>query len=121
MRVLITGGTGFVGRWMRLTAPKDMTITALDRLSYNGGCWDEQKWDAIIHLAPVSTMRVIECARRCGCPVLYSSSGAVYDRDNSPYHTMKLAGEDNLLKSGCDVRIARLFSFSGRWSSSRER
>lgn len=70
-------------------------------------------YDYIIHLAPVDVDDVIECACRTDARILYASSGAVYDKKPDTYGRLKLQSEDKLLKSGLDVRIARMFSFIG--------
>lgn len=113
MRVLMTGGTGFVGSW--LSAAPDVHITRLNQLQYEYGKWDYADWDYIIHLAPPpsTTERVIACARRCHATVLYSSSGAVYDAVLGDYAKNKLAEEARLLNSGINVKVARMFAFAG--------
>lgn len=112
-RVLITGGTGFVGTWMQY-AP-GVNVTALNREQYLYGKWDFADWDYIIHLAPPpeTAERVIRCARRCNATVLFSSSGAVYDKVKGDYAISKSDDEKRLLDSGIDARIARMFAFSG--------
>lgn len=112
-RVLVTGGTGFVGSWMQY-AP-GVNVTALNREQYIYGKWDFAEWDYIIHLAPPpeTAERVIRCARRCNATVLFSSSGAVYDRVKGDYAMSKIHDENLLLDSGVDARIARMFAFSG--------
>lgn len=111
--ILMTGGTGFVGEWMRRTAYLDMVIHPLDELQYRYGDWYKHCWDGIVHLAPVTPERVIECARRNNAPILYSSSGAVYDPYPGAYSLMKQESEKMLLESGLTVKIARMFTFVG--------
>lgn len=112
-RVLITGGTGFIGTWMQY-AP-GVNVTALNREQYIYGKWDFAEWDYIIHLAPPpeTAERVIRCARRCNATVLFSSSGAVYDKVKGDYAMSKIHDENLLLDSGVDARIARMFAFAG--------
>jgi nucleoside-diphosphate-sugar epimerase len=112
-RVLITGGTGFVGTWMQY-AP-GVNVTALNQLQYLYGKWDYADWDYIVHLAPPpeTAERVIACARRCNATILFSSSGAVYDKAPGDYARSKMDDEARLLDSGVDVRIARMFAFAG--------
>ena len=112
-RVLITGGTGFVGSWMQI-AP-GVNVTALNQLQYEYGKWDYADWDYIIHLVPppVTTERVIACAKRCNAAVLFSSSGAVYDAVMGDYAKSKLNEETRLIESGIDAKIARMYAFAG--------
>jgi nucleoside-diphosphate-sugar epimerase len=118
-RILITGGTGFVGRWMS-TVPDDVTVFPLNHLQYDYGNWDRADWDYIIHLANVDPARVIACAKNCGATILYSSSGAVVsDVVDVPYTINKRRDEEMLLSSGLDVKIARLFTFAGGYMPNR--
>lgn len=123
MRILITGGTGFVGRWMQKfgtikTGPPylwpflgEFFLYISSRNNYTEVL--KQDYDYIVHLAPVPVDDVIECASRTNARILYSSSGAVYDKHPDEYGLAKLEGERKLLASGLDVRIARMFSFIG--------
>lgn len=112
-RVLMTGGTGFVGTWMG--ALPNVHITRLNQMQYEFSRWDAMEWDYIVHLAPppATSERVIACAKRCGAAVLYASSGAVYDRNPGDYAKSKMTEERRLLDSGIDVKIARMFAFAG--------
>ena len=113
MKVLITGGTGFIGFWVAGWNPTAET-TVLDHRYYdNFPRWVEMDWDYIIHLAPVPVDRVIECATRNNATVLLASSGGVYDRNPDDYFRMKIDDERKLLESGLDVRIARIFTTCG--------
>ncbi len=112
-KILMTGGSGFVGTWLRKTAPGRVDICALDELQYKHGDWHRAKWDAIIHLAPVDCDRVIECAKRNNAMILYSSSGAVHDEKPGTYASMKRMGEHQLLSSRLPVKIARMYTFAG--------
>lgn len=116
-RILVTGGTGFVGQWMQRTRPADLEYEIIHYLNRHGyEClpmilWDD--WDAIVHLAPVPPLEPIEyCKAHPNTRLLYASSGAVYDR-KTQYAYEKRAGERACLDAGIDVVIARLFTFSG--------
>lgn len=111
-RVLITGGSGFIGHWMQITPP-DVHTVALNQLQYEYGDWDKQQWDYIIHLAPPLPLRAIRCADACGAKILYASSGAVFDREKSDYSDNKLLGETQLMRWGGKFSIARMFTFCG--------
>jgi len=111
MKILVTGGTGFVGQWMANDPPVG-DITFASTKTYPAAL--KQKWDAIVHLAPIPVDEVIECALKSDARVLYASSGAVYDLQADEYGKGKRRDENALLTSGLDVRIARLFSFVGR-------
>lgn len=114
-RILITGGSGFVGHWMSLV-PDAVTVRALNHQQYDYSKWYLQDWDYIIHLANVPPTRVIECARRCHATILYSSSGSVtVDEQPGEYTRGKRRAEEELLASGLDVRIARMYTFTGGW------
>jgi nucleoside-diphosphate-sugar epimerase len=106
MKVLITGGTGFVGFWMQRTQPPNIDATYLNRKQYYDCLWAAKKWDAIVHLALVSPSYVLQKAPR----VLFASSGAVYE-GRTEYADNKRKWEKLCLDS--DVVIARLFTFVG--------
>ncbi len=114
-RVLITGGTGFVGRWMQATKPDDIMCRFVGRDGYGNMPWDLIKADAIIHLAPVSPARVLEYAKKHKARVLFASSGAVYGKlaNHHLYTAEKCVWELLCEQSGADVIIARLFTFVG--------
>lgn len=111
-KYLFTGGTGFVGYWMRQFAPEGIDVI-LGHEDYGSGYWHVEHWDYIIHLAPVPVDRVIECAKRSKVRILFASSGGVYDRHPDEYFQMKIDDERKLLASGLDVRIARIFTTCG--------
>ena len=112
--VLITGGTSFVGHWLRVTSPTDTTVHTIGRAKYDEMKWREMKWDAIIHAALVAPTEVLKCAKTNNCRVLFVSSGVIYHPEFEPkYRQIKMDGEKECLDSGQDVVIARLFTFSG--------
>ena len=112
-KVLITGGTGFIGFWVAGWNPEFET-TVLDHIYYdNYPHWIEMDWDYIIHLAPVPVDKVIECARCCNATILLASSGGVYDRNPSEYFQMKMEDENKLIRSGLNVKIVRIFTTCG--------
>jgi nucleoside-diphosphate-sugar epimerase len=115
-RVLITGGTGFVGHWLRVCKPEGVNIYSMGRKKYDEMEWSRQKWDAIIHLAPTPPTDVLACAKRNKARVLYASSGIIYHPENEArrkYREFKVTSEQECLDSGVDVVIARLFTFCG--------
>ena len=117
-KILITGGTGFVGRWMKETMPYGVGCRFLDRKGYDffWDVWETETWDCIIHLAPVAPDRVIELAKRDNARLLYCSSGIVYHPENdTEYRQNKIKWEQECIASGADVVIARLFAFYGAW------
>lgn len=109
-RVLITGGTGFVGRWLNITADPHTQIFNLNRHSH---ILELSGFDYIIHLAPVSPAVALACAKINNARLLYCSSGIVYYPVDTQYRKDKLEGERLCQESGRDVVIARLFSFWG--------
>lgn len=111
-KILITGGTGFVGYWMRQTEPKELNTFYLSRVKYLLENWDIHNWDYIVHLAPVSPASVLKSAKNSGARLLYCSSGAAYDQPTE-YADNKRRWEAECLASGVEVVIARLFTFYG--------
>lgn len=117
-KVLITGGTGFVGHWMRYTQPAGLECRYIGHAEYDiWKCthWTEpDRYDYIVHLAPVAPTEVIECARIHKARLLYCSSGIVYyQTDNITYKVQKVFSEYECLDNHRDVVIARLFTFMG--------
>ncbi len=57
-RVLITGGTGFVGKWMKKTQPKNLDVMYFDSWHYELFANDEtteiDDLLGIVHLAPIA-------------------------------------------------------------------
>ena len=113
-KVLVTGGTGFVGHWMRQTAPPDLRIRYIGKSDYELRHWKWMTWDYIVHLANISPYEVLEFSQPFGIRVLYASSGIIYhDENDTEYRQNKLDWEKECLDSGVDVVIARLFTFYG--------
>jgi nucleoside-diphosphate-sugar epimerase len=117
-KILITGGTGFVGENINIYRPAYKwpyfadSLTRLAQSDYIQG-WDLLEWSAIIHLAPVEPSRAIACAKRNNCPLLFASSGAVYYDTPNQYGKDKIEWEKQILDSGVDCRIARIFTTCG--------
>jgi len=118
-KVLITGGTGFVGKWMVKTAADCVNnitqISGYNRKRYETNEIDGiTNLDYIVHLAPVLPDRVIKLAKITGARLLYCSSGIVYvDNNDTEYRNMKLHGERMCQHANIDHVIARLFTFFG--------
>lgn len=113
-KVLVVGGTGFVGRWVRYAQPDGLRVVYLGRADYELRRWKYHAWDAIVHLANISPVEVLEHAQKFGTRILYASSGIVYmDGNESEYRLNKLDYEKECRDSGLDIVIARLFTFSG--------
>ena len=84
--------------------------------------------DKILSAAIDGTRHVIALAQRVGCKkILFTSSGAVYGpctspssendecRPSTPYGKGKMFAERLLVESGLDVKLARCFSFTGKY------
>jgi nucleoside-diphosphate-sugar epimerase len=113
-RVLITGGTGFVGYWMNQTQPKEVVGWYLSHKDYRAIQWDRVFCDYVVHLANVSPTSAIATAQRNNARLLYCSSGIVYhDENNTEYRQNKMKWERECLFSYDNVVIARLFTFCG--------
>jgi len=111
--ILITGSTGFVGKWMMKCKPKNIHAMNLGNVEYNLGLWINYEWDAVVHLAPIAPTLMIELTKRDNARLLYASSGAVYhpEYQDKEYRENKMRWEQECLDSGIDVVIARLFTF----------
>lgn len=112
----ITGATGWIGSWICQALERSGLPFLMIRHT------DEQNilnfrfpdtCDYIIHLAPGRVERVIECADRFSCPVVFASSGAVYMTKPDEYAMAKQDAEREFVQSGVDVRIARIFTTAG--------
>ncbi len=111
-KVLISGGTGFVGYWLRKTQPSFVQAEYLSQWSYKHAGWGEENWDCIIHAAHIPPSQVLRVAKFNCAHMLYISSGAAYFQ-NTEYANNKRKWEQECLNSGADVVIARLFTFYG--------
>lgn len=112
-RVLVTGGTGFVGHWLNMTAAPEMQLFNLNRHGYKD-LQELSGFDYVVHLAHVEPGQALECAKKNNARLLYCSSGIVYHPENdTAYRREKMQWEKECLESGVDVVIARLFSFWG--------
>lgn len=114
-RVLVTGGTGFVGHWLKQTQPEDLDATYISSLDYRLWYWWKMDWDYIIHAAPVYPELEIKCALKHKTRLLYISSGIIYqDGNESDYRKYKLHSEQLCrIAHDLDYSIARLFTFYG--------
>jgi nucleoside-diphosphate-sugar epimerase len=110
-KVLITGGTGFVGYWMKQTQPRYVTGYYLSHKQYEEALWPIP--DFYVHLAPVDPAHVIDFSRRYGGRILFASSGAVYHQKPNTYGLNKILWERECLNSEQNIVIARLFTFFG--------
>lgn len=106
-KILVTGGTGFVGWWMQRTQPEGLKVTYLNLLDYHESHWEWAKWDYIVHLANISPLWI---TYNHSGRILYASSGAVY-AGTGEYADNKRKYENMLDPDKCV--IARLFTFVG--------
>ena len=117
-KVLITGGSGFIGYWLNKTT--ETKVYTLNHYTYDEAQpWHARYYGYIIHLAPVPVDKVIRYAKGYGASILFASSGGVYDREPDAYFRMKLDDERKLAESGLDYKIARIFTTCGahmQWS-----
>jgi nucleoside-diphosphate-sugar epimerase len=111
-RVLVTGGTGFVGRWVRNMQPKNLDCIYLSSREYRNSWWKELSYRYIIHLAPIDPQGILELAKINHSKVLYCSSGAVYYL-HTEYANNKRKWERTCIESDVNVVIARPFTFYG--------
>ena len=108
-RVLITGGTGFVGSWMKAVQPDKITVHYIGKQAYEEMNWKLSNYDYIVHLANVNPGKVL--VNNLRAKILYCSSGAAYDQDTE-YAKNKRKWEQ--MCKGMNVVIARPFTFYGR-------
>ena len=113
-RVLITGGTGFVGKWMKKTQPQGLACHYIGQDEYNRAEWIRDRYDYYVHLANVDPTKVLAAAEWWTARVLYCSSGIVYYPIQSAYKENKQIWESYCTESVVDVVIARLFTFFGK-------
>ena len=100
-RILVTGGTGFVGRWLGVDG---LEIYRVPKSGYEMSL--QLDWDYIIHAAPVDPIAPLRCADK----FMMVSSGAVYDKQISEFSIEKSFYET---LSGGFSTIARLFTIAG--------
>jgi nucleoside-diphosphate-sugar epimerase len=112
--IIVTGGTGFVGSWMRRKQPDNVEAVYFNRHGHQNLDLVTSKYDYVVHLAPVAPDKVIAFAQKNKARLLYCSSGIVYHPENdTKYRQNKIKWEQQCLDSGVDVVIARLFTFFG--------
>ncbi len=112
--VLVTGGTGFVGFWLKQTEPDSVNCWYIGKDNYESAPWGFHSWDCIVHLANIAPKKVLTYCRLNNARLLYCSSGIVYHPENdTEYRQSKIRWEQECLDSGVDVVIARLFTFCG--------
>ena len=113
----ITGASGWFGSWICQTLEyihaKHYRLRHKDGQSIDNFHIPEQHIDYIIHLSPGRVDRVIECAIKHDAQVLFTSSGAVYARDEDKYGMMKWNTEQELIKCAVGVKIARPYTSAG--------
>jgi len=119
-KVLVTGGTGFVGYWLQRTVPREnFDVTYLSKEEYRKFEWanDENTWDYVFHLAPCSPLPILSRVKDDNARVLFASSGIVgYPTVDSQYRRDKARYERQCydrIDDGANVVIARLFTFYG--------
>lgn len=111
MRGCVTGATGWFGTWV---------CSALDYIGADYVMLDTRKLkpvdcDWCIHLAHGESQPLIDMLLKTNVQhVLFTSSGAVYDRELSGYGRTKLTHENQFLESGLPVNIARCFTLTGK-------
>jgi len=123
-RILITGGTGFVGSWLTESLRYVTSVTSVGREYYDDAL--KGNYDLIFHCAPTPIEPILACAYRNGAKILFTSSGVVYGplttraKESDPtnpktqYALEKVRSEILLKNSGLDYVIARMFTFAGQ-------
>ena len=113
-KVLITGGTGFVGSWMQKTQPSGLSCHYIGREEYTSMQWTRDRYEYYVHLANVNPAPVIDAVEWFCAKMLYCSSGIVYTTQQTEYAQNKRLWEWYCIESGVNVSIARLFTFFGK-------
>jgi nucleoside-diphosphate-sugar epimerase len=114
-RILVTGGTGFVGHWLDVPG---LDVTRLNSAGYLPVLRDKAHiWDYIIHAAPCDPTDAHHAARVSGARYLHISSGAVYDNPMSEIGRTHLRYEaftnNHADDWGLDAVTARIFTIAG--------
>lgn len=116
--VFITGYTGWMGRYVteavkKLSPASVIGLPHTEEVDIINFPFPNIKIDYIVHLSPGDIDRVVHLAQRDNATVLFTSSGAVYAKELTPYGWSKLENERKLLESGVDAKVARCFTFAG--------
>ena len=118
-RILMTGGTGFIGRWFDIPG---LDIVRMGKEEFSKMCNHARKrkrFDYIIHGAPVGILASYELGADVDPKgkILFISSGAVYDDPETEIAKEKKDDEHVLScfadRDGIDYVIARVFSVAG--------
>jgi len=107
-RILMTGGTGFIGRWFDIPG---LDILRVGTRDYS--CALKGEYDYIIHAAPCLPDAVVENVYCKDTKVMLISSGAVYDDPETELAKEKKYIEEYLTDLIDDCVIARVFSVAG--------
>ena len=114
-KILVTGGTGFVGYWLQRTQPAHLDAIFLSQKNYNNLRWQNWTGYNMIHLANVAPDKALQLVKDNDTRLLYCSSGIIYHPEwDTEYRKNKLQWELDCKHSGADVVIARLFTFQGK-------
>ena len=118
-RLLITGGTGFVGKWLKQTfdyANEKLKLGAEVVAIGRPIQYPASRWDAFIHAAPIATRDALEFVNECNIKhFMLVSSGAVYEQQTE-YACMKRSAE---MLTGKRASIARIFCSVGPYLNDR--
>lgn len=130
-RIFVTGGTGFVGRWLletflyaknRMKLKATMTVLTRDSKSFlqemphlkplNFADGYEGAASHVIHAAPVKSDNAVTFALKNNAELLFTSSGAIYSLNPTEYAAEKFRSE-LACRRYARSKIARLFTFVG--------